>query len=947
MIKKILLFLFLLPWFFCFGQRNYTTYTEENGLPSSRIYRMIQDLEGNMWFATSRGLTKFDGAKFRTFTYKDGLSNQDVWDLFVDAKNRVWFFSKSKFQGYVFKDRVHIFPNDQGINLSPSTFFATKNRMILYQSGFQWFELQDSVFVKKDIHIPKELSRIGFLVNPFLKSIMIVNKNSYDFVTLQSLQSAQYSSARYLTNNYFKGGSIGENTCYFINEKGIDIFDFKRKKAWSLSSKDFFKTEKLPMAVKFDFLNGKMLLSGAGHQYVLDNDFNILSHRDFSGIFPDNIQIYEDREGNLWFNNQSGLVFSSAENQQAKHFVNDQFIGEMEVIGGDLYAGGSKGILYQYNPQKDDFEVEINAGNFINLIIPEEKTVVTESEILQHKNGNWKALPFSFLSDNSNRHYKNFIRFKDRYFLFSGNTVYVLDDALRMRKQMLNGSNFSRAVVFQNHLLIGGTNGVFILRNQEIRPLFSEKFNYPVTAFAQMGNHLFIGTAGRGIFVFDGKYLWPISSTDGLNITRIRRDEKEPDILWFSSHRGVKKMKLQGKNFVQSTIVDAYTKDDGLSTNNVMDFIFKDHFLFAASDFGISRIRYKDPLLYKKVPVEFNVADTLRLPPNQRNNVRIEVLPRSFSRSASTELFYRFLPEQKKWTKLDSKEIIFNSLSPGTFTLEVQSVTAHQMKSISKIVMIVEPLWWEKTWVRWCFAIVFSGLVVLVFSLFYRRFKMRFREKMENKSRLASLELQALRSQMNPHFVHNSLNAIQYYIQRNDVELSENYLTRFSRLVRMFFDYSEKQTITLQEEMALLENYLQIEKMRFEDKFSYKIHCDEILMKENPQIPSMILQPILENAVNHGVFHRKENGKIEVSFTKPNQTTIEIKIEDNGIGYKKSLEMNRKHPSKRSSTVLKTRIKLLNESDIPITHEIIDKGDRGNGGEGTLVIITIKIPSKP
>ena len=221
--------------------------------------------------------------------------------------------------------------------------------------------------------------------------------------------------------------------------------------------------------------------------------------------------------------------------------------------------------------------------------------------------------------------------------------------------------------------------------------------------------------------------------------------------LWFSSNKGVKKMEMKGGKFTQSTILDLYTKDDGLSTHNILDFVLKGNKLFAGSDFGISQIQIE-----------------------------------------------------------------------------------------------VEPLWWREKWMKWTVVIVGVLLLLDFFYYNYLRLKKKYVQKIQNEKKLVSLELQVLRSQMNPHFVFNSLNAIQYYIQRNEVELSENYLTRFSKLIRMFFDYSERQTIGIREEIKLLENYLEIEKMRFEDKISYTVNCDESLLKENPQIPSMLLQPIVE-----------------------------------------------------------------------------------------------------
>ena len=167
-------------------------------------------------------------------------------------------------------------------------------------------------------------------------------------------------------------------------------------------------------------------------------------------------------------------------------------------------------------------------------------------------------------------------------------------------------------------------------------------------------------------------------------------------------------------------------------------------------------------------------------------------------------------------------------------------------------------------------ALLLVFMVIFLFIVFNNRKNKLIKENLENalknQKQKHELELKALRSQMNPHFVHNSLNAIQYYIQQNDVETSENYLAKFSKLMRQFFDYSRRDSICLTEEISLLENYLQIEKLRFEEKLNYEIKVDTELDIDEESMPPMILQPLVENAINHGLFHKKGKGKVCVVF---------------------------------------------------------------------------------
>ena len=128
--------------------------------------------------------------------------------------------------------------------------------------------------------------------------------------------------------------------------------------------------------------------------------------------------------------------------------------------------------------------------------------------------------------------------------------------------------------------------------------------------------------------------------------------------------------------------------------------------------------------------------------------------------------------------------------------------------------------------------------------------KKQYEDEIAFQKKIHRIELDALRSQLNPHFIHNSLNAIQYYIQRNEVEISENYLTKFSKLMRMFFEYSKKASITIRDEVTLLKTYLEIEKLRFEDKIEYTIEVDDELNQDSREVPTMLIQPIVENAIN-------------------------------------------------------------------------------------------------
>ena len=239
--------------------------------------------------------------------------------------------------------------------------------------------------------------------------------------------------------------------------------------------------------------------------------------------------------------------------------------------------------------------------------------------------------------------------------------------------------------------------------------------------------------------------------------------------------------------------------------------------------------------------------------------------------------------------------------------------------------------------------------VILLFAIFMNKKNKLINDRLQSQlayqTRLHQTELKALRGQMNPHFVHNSINAILYYIQRNEVAISEDYLSKFSKLIRLFFEYSRRQYVSIEEEIELLNNYLQLEKLRFEDKIEFNIKVDPKIDIEEVRLPAMMLQPIVENSINHGLFHKEEKGMVSIQFVYKNDTTYEVIIEDDGIGFieAKELKMNQSDTvNAHSSNVLEERVALLNLSkQWKVSLNMNDKSELGQG-RGAIVHIVLQ-----
>lgn len=217
------------------------------------------------------------------------------------------------------------------------------------------------------------------------------------------------------------------------------------------------------------------------------------------------------------------------------------------------------------------------------------------------------------------------------------------------------------------------------------------------------------------------------------------------------------------------------------------------------------------------------------------------------------------------------------------------------------------------------------------------------RTELDNISRqLTEMQLAALRSQMNPHFIFNALNSIKKFVLTNEAENADKYLGKFSKLIRSILDNSQDPDISIHKEIEMLKLYLELEKLRFGDKLNYHIHVDPMLAEGSTQIPGMLVQPFVENAIFHGIMHKESAGEILVSFYDHNEY-VEINVIDDGVGRKMSalLKPNKKdHISLGIKMTEKRLAALKTDPEIPSGIEIIDLGDTGKA-PGTFVKILV------
>jgi sensor histidine kinase YesM len=220
-------------------------------------------------------------------------------------------------------------------------------------------------------------------------------------------------------------------------------------------------------------------------------------------------------------------------------------------------------------------------------------------------------------------------------------------------------------------------------------------------------------------------------------------------------------------------------------------------------------------------------------------------------------------------------------------------------------------------------------------------------ELVQAKQKQAEIEMRALRAQMNPHFIFNSLNSINKYILKSDNTNASKYLTRFAKLIRLILDNSNSKEVALSDELDALKLYIEMESLRFANKFLYEITVAENVPADTLQVPPLIIQPYVENAIWHGLLHKESGGRLSVSIKETDDHMLQCTIEDNGIGRERAKELKSKSATTNKSLGMKLteeRISMLNQNtSLNASIQIIDLESNTGEATGTKVILTIPV----
>jgi ligand-binding sensor domain-containing protein len=340
---------------------------------------------------------------------------------------------------------------------------------------------------------------------------------------------------------------------------------------------------------------------------------------------------------------------------------------------------------------------------------------------------------------------------------------------------------------------------------------------------------------------------------------------------------------------------------------------------------------------------------------HQQTNIAFSFAFLTKNHTPGYRLFYKLDGIDADWVAADEKASAqYNSLAPGRYRFHVKAINqqgTQQSQAFLLPLRIASP-WYESWWFYTLLALVVAGTILTFYRYRIHSIHQQNTLKQNFHKKLNETEMRALRAQMNPHFIFNCLNSINRYIVKSDNKTASSYLTKFSKLIRLILDNSASDTIALDREIQTLQLYLDMEALRFDHAFTYEINYHEIEDTESIIIPSMLLQPYVENAIWHGLLNKTEGeGKIWIYFKQLSPYLLLAEIRDNGVGRKKAKELSSSDPSLRKKSygiqISRERLQLANELyNHKGSVEIIDL-EQDTEPTGTCVLVKIPLQSQP
>lgn len=935
-MKQLVLLSFFLGSFRGLSQSySFKNYSIADGLAQTQVTSIVEDQNGYLWVGTLGGLSRFNGSKFTNYSTEDGLLNNRITALLCE-QNKLWIGHESGLSLYENKGFKKWSFDKKNVHVSDLVSF--NKELVVSTIGEGLFvlrkgKLQQILLNKEDENVIRELEQIGNSLFLATRSGLFVTKDLQNIQKIRLPNELNITELKYYQNNLILTTVEGKIYSYDLVKKTLkESFEYKemtftkelladkKNQLWACNSlgltlfqnnkkAELINNEKglpfNPLNCIYEDKNGTYWIGSDGKGLFRFAGTHIKYYTARNGITSDLVTAINELNSKMIFGTyDQGLIYFENNRFSQKKLANNTIWAIIFDAWSNLWIGSQNG-LFKLNKQNKDFARDIKISSFFK----EDKQLIwvgSSRGLHKIKNG-------AFIQNNDLNYDLGAIRSILKY---NKNLICGTDGGLYLYK---NGKytcikNFKKRISSlkidaQNNLWIGSEDGLFVFDGQKINPFPLDKL--PAAKFINFINfrnkRLFVGT-NNGLYLIQtsGKKVTHIGMDEGLinletNINSSFFDKKGS--FWFGTAEGLMQLDLEGNE---------------ANLNEALPYL------------NISSIKINYELLDKKKYAKSSDKKdilTISLPYN-KNNIIVDLDGVLLKKYNSLNYEYWLEGSEGGWVpNFSNSMLVLSNISSGNYTLHIRARNgAGNYSKEYRLGIIIRPIFY-KTW--WFILLVLGVLSLIIYGLLMIRInrekRERYQESLEYKAKLLTLEQQTLNASMNRHFIFNSLNSIQYFINTQDKFSANKFLSNFAKLIRKNLDSSAEDggLVNLQEELERLELYLSLESMRFKNRFDYQIKIDPKIDLESVKIPSMLFQPYVENSIIHGILPMTERkGKIDVVLELGNNEIL-VRIDDNGVGIDKSLQQkgltNGDHKSKGMEITTK-RIDILNKINNAVYH---------------------------
>ena len=973
----------------------FSPYTTNNGLSQNSVTSIAQDNFGFLWIATQDGLNRFDGTNFKKYEgfFLDETKERysRLGKVYVDGQNNIWAVTSD---GYVKQFNQEKEQLDSILHLPNASILiqTSENEYLVgsYTKGLYTLSVDpkmDTTLIKGGIGVYNIIEDNGSYLVTTDQGVKRYDPDGdivFDlFPALDKMHVsdiAKLSDSTYVISTFAYGLFIGSDSnveSYPRVPSDIRVQDLHISKdgdIWAAT-----------------YTDGLYRISeNVIQQYKADRS----TQRSIN--YNDVLCIYKDRNDNIWIGTDGGglSVYNSAQKPIYSVTNDDMPLGMAVDVpramsiekNGNIWVGTSgKGLTlidnnnaqHRYYSTDESGSYNITGNRIMSLCHNEadDLWIGTQEHGLLYKPAD--DIVVKSVQELSTQTIWDIDLIDDsRLLLSTRESGIILYNTRTTQQSIINTQkehSYRVAIPSEesNTYYIGTDDGMLLTLDIE-----KEKLDY-IASGVELGaikslyldkNILWIGTQKNGIYIYDLETNREVQldQRNGLpnNVVYAIMEEDDQSV-WASTNNGICEISKEAVyDDTSPKVIQHLTIENGLICNeyNTGAYAVDEHNNLYFG--GIDGVVWFDPRLIRKdlepidimllelittqnnvkVSQELHDIDDISIPFSKRH-FQIRYSDLSYSEDRSVKYRYRLRGYNDEWTDNEEYKLAnFSNVPPGDYTFQIiaSNNDGNWNKIPKEIGLSVTPAIWQTLWFR----LVIGGLLVLgIYQLIQMRISYIKRNAMLNQQ-IAESEAKALKSQMNPHFLFNSLNAIDNYILNNKPEEASDYLSKFSKLIRQTLDYSDQSYITLAQEIELLGLYVKMEQMRFPAKFDFNIHVDHDVDPTSVKVPPLIIQPYVENAIWHGLMHLEDDGELIVSF-KRKGTDVICEIDDNGIGRTKAMQIKSKSGNRRKSHGMKItseRLKLLNAHHGSDGNVIVkDKYSDLQQSLGTR--ITIKIPN--